>query len=196
MSAEPLTETESEVKTSTPVSIPSKDEKKRGRKPLTPEQRLISEANKKKYFQDYYKKNPDKYIRGHDYSKGKIYMLCSKDTEKIYIGGTALPLEARHNVHMYRMHTNPSSTYKTMLELSKKWDIALLASCSVKDRETLEQLETIWITANASRCINNRKKFSMDAIKYLLDGRFPEAVLPPGIRNFNLKKISKKNLVI
>ena len=193
MLAEPLTETETEVNNSTSISAPPKEAKKRGRKPLTPEQRLISEQNKRKYFQEYYKNHPDKYTHGNDYSKGKIYMLVSKDTDKIYIGGTALPLEARHNVHMYRMHTNPSSTYKKMLELSKNWEIRLLVTCPTKDRETLEQLETIWITANAYRCLNNRKKFSMDAIKYLLDGRFANSLLPPDVKNFNKKKISKKS---
>lgn len=167
--------------------------KKRGRKPLTPEQKMASEEKKRKYFQEYYKTHQDKYVRGYDYSKAKIYMLCSKDTDKIYIGGTALPLEVRFHAHVYRMHTNPSATHKKMLELSNKWDVGLLTACPVKDRRALGELETIWITGMAAKSINTRKKFSLDAIKGLLDGRFPDSALPPGVKNLPKKiKISKK----
>lgn len=159
--------------------------KKRGRKPLTPEQRYISEQNKKKYYQEYYKTHKDKYVSTSklNYGQSKIYALTSKSTDKVYVGGTALPLEARYYTHLYMMNTRPSATYKKMLELAKDWQISLLTSCPLKTRKELEELETIWITAMGPKCLNINKKFSMEAIKDLLDGRFPETALPTGVKN-------------
>jgi hypothetical protein len=169
--------------------------KSRGRPKLTPEQRTESLQKKKEYFQKYFKEHPDKYVKkpkdydytknkGRDYEKSKIYKLVGEGTDKIYIGCSTLPLEVRLKQHLATMFLNHTmASYEAMLKLSSVWKIEPLVNCPVKSKAELEDLETIWITANAERCVNKNKKYTLDDIAHLLDGRFPESYLPPGIKN-------------
>lgn len=168
------------METTSPASAPAL--KKRGRKPLSPAQRIASIAKRRAYLQHYYQQNKEK-RRGYDYQHSCIYMLTSPDTDKVYIGGTALPLPVRLAKHRYAMATKPSSTHQRMLALSQNWDIERVVACSVKSRHELEDLETLWISALAEQCVNQSKKYPLDVVQHLLDGRFRSEYLPPTMRN-------------
>lgn len=164
-----------------------KTSKRKGRPTLTPEQRLVSMQKKKEYFQNYFKDHPEKFkkkYKGRDYSKSQIYRLVGADTDRIYIGCTTLPLEIRYKQHLASMfinHTNAS--YEAMLKLTAKWKIEPIVKCPVQNKTELEDLESIWITANADKCVNKCKRYKPDEVDHLLDGRYPDEYLPGGFKN-------------
>ena len=76
------------------------------------------------------------------------------------------------------MFRRVNKTYATMADLSSQWTIEPLVKCSVANRERLEELETLWISAYADKCLNNSKKYKLSLLQHLLDGRFPDSYLP------------------
>jgi hypothetical protein len=142
---------------------------------------------RREYFQKYYKDHPEKYaskIKGYD--SCFIYKLFSPDTNRIYIGATPTPLQCRLAHHLAAMYTGKSATYQEMAELSGRWSIEPLVTCSVTGRAQLEMLETIWITAFSDIALNRSKKYSVFAIQHLFDGRFPDKYLPEKFRKKGL----------
>ena len=102
-------------------------EKKRGRRPLTPEEKEISNILKKEYFKLYYKNNPEKYqYIKYDYNNSCIYKLTTPKSKLVYYGSTILPLPLRLKRHLSAMRNPKNSTYMQMAEISTKaedWSI-------------------------------------------------------------------------
>ena len=167
------------------------DKIKRGRRKLTPEQAEARKEQKKEYFKEYYANHKSKYEnKQYNYKNAKLYKLYSPDTPIIYIGSTCGTLEDRLAKHLLAMGSNvKSSTYALMNKLSKDWKIATLVSYPCEGRTQLEDLETIYICHYQDKCLNKAKKYDMETIREYLDGRYPEEVLPEGVKNEVGKKL-------
>lgn len=94
-----------------------------------------------------------------DYSKGKIYKLCSNQTDKVYIGSTVQELEERlrkHQVHYKRFLEN-KTCYISSFEIVKYEDvyIELIEEYPCNSKEELEKQEG-QIIKNTNNYVNNR----------------------------------------
>ena len=85
-----------------------------------------------------------------DYSNGKIYKICSSQTEEIYVGSTTQKLYDRMSSHKrsYKCFINGKAPYSTALEILKYDDcfVVLIENCDVKDKENLHKRECYYIT--------------------------------------------------
>ena len=154
--------------------------KKRGRKPLTQEEREISEILKKEYFKLYYLRNPDKYkYTKYDYSNSCVYKLTSPHSDTVYIGSTILPLNLRLKRHLSCIRHRKNSTYTAMFDKSLNWEIEPIIKVPLSSKKELDTLETIYISSSKDKLFNKNKKYSMEIIKLLISKyKFPNAYLP------------------
>lgn len=93
------------------------------------------------------------------YINGKIYMLRSKNNEKVYIGSTCKELDERLKQHkaLYNSYTNnQNGHYTTAFELIKEDDcyIQLIKNYPCTDRKELHQEEGK-LQQVSTKCINN-----------------------------------------
>ena len=176
------TNTEESENETTSVSETSDDEEpaKRGRKPLTPEEKEISNVLKKEYFKMYYVKNPDKYkYTRYDYSNSCVYKMTSPHSDKVYIGSTILPLSLRLKRHNSCIRHQKNSTYKEMFDTSLEWRIEPIIKVPLGSKKELDTLETIYISSSKDKLFNKNKKYSMEILKLLTDRyKFPLQYLP------------------
>ena len=151
-------------------------------KQRTAEQLEELKLKEREYIRNYYHEHKDKFYKS-KYLRSKIYkIVCDKHPDLFYIGATAEDLNHRFQVHMNKMKNSRNKTYITMSTLSPTWRIETIVETSLNNRDELEQLETIWITANKEKCLNSNKKYNDDIIKPYLDGRFNDELLPPQYR--------------
>ncbi len=93
------------------------------------------------------------------YNNGKIYILTSKQTNKVYIGSTTKELHERFNKHIGHLtHFNKevgNFHYITSFELIQHDDceISLLEEVNVETKEELHQYEATYIKSN-NNCVN------------------------------------------
>ncbi len=93
------------------------------------------------------------------YNNGKIYILTSKQTNKVYIGSTTKELHERFNKHIGHLtHFNKEEGnfhYITSFELIQHDDceISLLEEVNVETKEELHQYEATYIKSN-NNCVN------------------------------------------
>ncbi len=95
--------------------------------------------------------------------EGKIYMIKSKNTDKVYIGSTRKKLKRRLSVHKcgYKRYCNGSRKYCSSYEVLKHGDyyIELLREVIVETKEKLLKLEGETISlyrTNGYNVINDR----------------------------------------
>ena len=100
-----------------------------------------------------------------DYSKGKIYKICSDDPDitDVYIGSTVRTLE-----HRYRQHTSQSKKRYNSHELFnlygvEKFHVELIQNYPCKSKKELVMQEQHYI--DLIDCINERSAYT-DAIEY------------------------------
>lgn len=93
------------------------------------------------------------------YNNGKVYMLSSENTAKVYIGSTIQTLDMRLKGHKdsYEAYKKDKKTYTTSYEIIKVGDyvITLLEDVNVETIEELEQRERFWIE-NTPECVNKQ----------------------------------------
>lgn len=85
-----------------------------------------------------------------DYSKGKIYVIRSPNTEKIYIGSTINELHIRFKQHKERRNKCSS---KLIIDYGNAY-IELLEKYSCKDKIELNKKEGELIRQNKNNCVN------------------------------------------
>lgn len=94
-----------------------------------------------------------------DYSKGKIYKLCSNQTDNVYIGSTTQELDKRLNGHKsdYKKYLDKTQHYISSIEIVKYDDvyIELIEEYPCESKKELEKQEG-QIIKNTTNCINNR----------------------------------------
>lgn len=86
-----------------------------------------------------------------DYKNGKIYVMRSSKTDRIYIGSTTQPLFKRLFEHKHNGHN------KQLVELMKEYDdfyIELLELCPCATKAELLKRENELIRENKDHCIN------------------------------------------
>lgn len=93
------------------------------------------------------------------YNNGKIYMISSENTAKVYIGSTIQTLEMRLKGHKdsYEAYKKDKKTYTTSFEIIKVGDyvITLLEAVNVETLEELEKRERFYIE-NTPECVNKQ----------------------------------------
>ena len=101
-----------------------------------------------------------------DYSKGKIYKLCSNVDEFFYIGHTANKLTRRLCCHRGSAKRTPDQkVYKHFNEIGiDNMKIILIEKCNVKDKSELRQIEDMHIRRNLNSpyCLNIQRAFVSD----------------------------------
>ena len=94
-----------------------------------------------------------------DYSKGKIYKLCSNQTDQIYIGSTTQELSKRFQSHKgnYSLYLKDKYQYISSFEIIKFDDvyIELIQEYPCESKTELEKYEG-QIIKNTINCINTR----------------------------------------
>ena len=155
---------------------------KRGRKPLTPQQKDVSNILKREYFKNYYVNNPDKYkYEQYDHSNSCVYKLTNIKTNKIYIGSTILPLSIRLKRHQTCLRNPKNSTYLEMAHYGiADWTIEPIIKVPLQNNTELNFLETIYISHHHENVFNKNKKYSNDVIKSIAK-LFPVNYLPKGL---------------
>jgi hypothetical protein len=93
------------------------------------------------------------------YEMAKVYKITSPQTNKIYIGGTCLPLNQRLERHktMYKRHTNGKSkahTYANDILQHDDCTIELIETFPCTNRKELSVRERYYIEQNKENCIN------------------------------------------
>lgn len=94
-----------------------------------------------------------------DYKQGKIYKICSNQTEKIYIGSTCKSLENRFDLHkiaLKRWKQGLINKYSSFDLLDKYNDcyIELIELYPAKDKRDLFNRERYFIEENINLVIN------------------------------------------
>ena len=94
-----------------------------------------------------------------DYSKGKIYKLVSKHTDKFYIGSTTQALKYRLSKHYsdYKRFLNGLDGYCYSFKLLELGDcrIELVEDYPCASREQLRKREGFHMLQNLSVCVNH-----------------------------------------
>ena len=115
--------------------------------------RLPEELRKLLKYEDSYE-NEEKF----DYSKGKIFILKSANTDRIYIGNTINSLEYRlYNMEQELLYSNDHPEfYREYFEILKKKDysISLLEDYSCKYMYELERRTAEHIRKARCKCVN------------------------------------------
>lgn len=98
------------------------------------------------------------------YLNGKIYMIKSENSEKIYIGSTTRPLTERlksHEIH-FKMYKNGKYNYVTSFKILELGDyyILLLENVKVETKTELERIEGNYIKKyqNVNKHVPGRTK--------------------------------------
>lgn len=91
-------------------------------------------------------------------SKGNIYKIVSKNSDKIYIGSTCFSIEDRLKKHIldYEFYNSYNEHYTSSFEVIKCGDICieLLESLENVSREELKKKESEYIHKNLGICVN------------------------------------------
>ena len=94
-----------------------------------------------------------------NYQNGKIYMLFSAETDKVYIGSTTKRLCDRKHDHKscYRLYNEGRRKHRVSAFEIIKYDdcqIRLLKNFPCNSKETLLAKEQVFIDKYANRCVN------------------------------------------
>jgi len=91
-------------------------------------------------------------------SKGNIYKIVSKNSDKIYIGSTCFSIEDRLKKHVldYEFYNSYKEHYTSSYEVLRCGDVSieLLESLENVSREELEKKESEYIHKNLGICVN------------------------------------------
>ena len=88
-----------------------------------------------------------------DYAQGKIYMITSEHSDKIYIGSTCKTLSQRLKGHEASFKTNKHSSSIEILKLGD-YKIELIKSFPCNSRDELVREEGKYIKRNKVICVN------------------------------------------
>ena len=102
--------------------------------------------------------------KNNKYSNGLIYKICSKHSDKFYVGSTTQKLEKRLHGHVrdYRRHLKNKYNYVTSFDIIKLGDysIELLEDFPCENKYDLNNRERYYIEKNktnvVNKCIPNR----------------------------------------
>lgn len=160
--------------------------KKRGRKPLTTEERIISRILRTAYFKKYYKEHPEKYpYEKYGFDNSCVYKLYCSKNDRVYIGSTILPLTMRKARHMSSIKTKKNLTYTEMADVSTiadEWIIEPIIKVPLSNKKQLDALESIYISSWSTPLYNKKKKYSMEVVKELAQ-HLPVNILPKSIQD-------------
>jgi len=172
--------------------------RKRGRKPLTPQEKELSLILRKAYFQKYYKEHPEKYpYEKHGFENSCIYKLSCSNSDKVYIGSTILPLEMRKKRHMTCIKTRKNMTYSEMSNASnnaKDWTIEAILKVPLENKKQLDALESIYISSCETPLFNKKGKYSMEIVMEL-SKLLPTNLLPKQVQDLiQVPEVKNKNI--
>jgi len=88
-----------------------------------------------------------------DYSKGKVYVLRSHSTDKVYIGSTIETLSSRMSKHRYGFKHNNGVTSSEILKYNDCY-IELICDYPCDRKEQLEKKEGEIIRQYKDKCVN------------------------------------------